>query len=136
MSIVRDTFELLRRLKPPSMDDNGEVEEIYRVQRYEMRVRQYRWVIFVWLLAVSLVVVADVTFSWGITGLYAGHAPRTTVDRIELRLLERDLIETRIGECRAADKRFFSERLSVLLLEYKRLAGREWRIPDCEAVAP
>jgi len=132
MSIVRDTVELLHRLRPPSMDDNGDVkDDVYRVQRYDMRVRQYRTVVFYWLLFISTVVAADVMFGWGLTPIYGGHAPRTTVDRIEIRLLEKDLLDTRVGQCTAADKSYFTDRLSTLRREYKKMTGEDWPIPEC-----
>lgn len=142
--MIDRALALLRRLAPPSLDENGEVhDDIYRVQRYEMRGRQWRWTVFYALCLIFSVLTVQVAASWGLTPLYSGYASRVEVQRefsgikgqisrIEVRQLEQTLLDTRSRQCTATDKRFITERFNELLREYFVLTGQSWRIPDCD----
>jgi hypothetical protein len=143
-TVIDRALSLLRRLAPPSLDENGEVQDdIYRVQRYEMRGRQWRWTVFYSLCLIFSVLTAQVAASWGLTPVFSGFAGREEVQRevagmkgqvsrIEIRQLEQTLLDTRSRQCMAADKRFITERFNELLREYFVLTGQNWRIPDCD----
>lgn len=126
------------------MHENGDVhDDNYRVQRYDIRNRQWRWTVFYSLCLIFSVLTAEVAASWGLTPLFSGFASRAEVQqeivgikgqisRIEVRQLEQTLLDTRSRQCAANDKRFITERFNELLREYFQLTGQAWRIPDCD----
>ena len=51
---------------------------------------------------------------------------------VQDRLLKKSIVDTRILQCNAQQKRFFSERLQDQLEEYFRLNKRTYDLPNCE----
>lgn len=142
--MIDRVLSLLRRLAPPSLDENGDVhDDSYRVQRYDMRGRQWRWTVFYSLCLIFSVLTAQIAASWGLTPIFGGFASRAEVQqevagmkrqisRIEVQQMEQTLIDTRSRQCAATDKRFITERFNQLLREYFALTNQAWRIPDCD----
>lgn len=65
----------IKALKPPSMDDDDPSEDMaWRVQRYDQRNRRWRWVVFVWLLSLSWILVGAIAVAWGQTPWGGGFA--------------------------------------------------------------
>lgn len=140
--MIERALTILSMLRPPRIHENGGESLATRTQLYEYRIRRWRWTVFYALLLIIAVQVADLTLSWGLSPAYAGFQPKAEAQagesrtaRIELRLLEQDLLTTRIGQCQALDKTYFTQRLSELRREYQKITGQAWEIPDCSEVA-
>lgn len=140
--MLEKAITLLSLLRPPRITENGGLSLAERTQLYDARVKRWRWTVFYALIAIIMFQVIDTSLSWGLTPFYPGFQPRdaalaaeSRTARIELRLLEQDLLTTRIGQCQAIDKRYFTERLSELRREYRKITGQRWEIPECAEVA-
>lgn len=138
---------------PPDMHDNGETSLIEKSQRYPIRVRRWQWSVFVSLVLLMISLSINAVFSWGyepyIRQGFVRKADYQTegaqmksdmtqslasIQRIEIRLLEKDLLDTRIGQCQSRDKQYFASRLQELIREYGLMVNSGWRIPDCSEV--
>lgn len=139
--MIDKAITALSMLRPPLIHENGEKSLAEKTQLYDYRVRRWRWTVFYALLIIISFQAVDMTLSWGLSPVYAGFQPKdqalaaeTRTARIELRLLEQDLLTTRIGQCEAANKKYFTERLSELRKQYSTMTGQAWEIPLCKEV--
>jgi uncharacterized membrane protein YraQ (UPF0718 family) len=53
------------------------------------------------------------------------------VSMIQLQLLEKDIVETKVQQCTSQNKRFFEERLANLMRQYRDIAKSTPKIPSC-----
>lgn len=57
------------------------------------------------------------------------------IKKIEQRLLEKELFENRMNQCRAESdksKSFYREKIQSLLREYYEMTGQTYSLPSCE----
>lgn len=92
---------------------------------------------FLWLIV--LFTVASIH---GLMPVHPGFAYSTdmtvtndNIKKIEQRLLEKELFENRMNQCRADSDRaktFYRQKLQDLLTEYRELTGRGYDLPSCD----
>lgn len=59
-------------------------------------------------------------------------AAGTTATDVQMKLLRKSIIDTKILECNAASKRYFTERLRELTDEYFGQTKNSFTVPDCK----
>lgn len=52
----------------------------------------------------------------------------------QLRIIRKQLIESRVWQCKATEKMYFEQRLAELRDEYYRLTHQSWQTPKCDEV--
>jgi hypothetical protein len=140
--MLKDALALFAYLRPPSIHDNGHKDNVERAT--QMPLRQYQWqraIANVMTLAL-VAIVCFASYALGVTPFSPGYATRgevsdlkKQVDRVEVRQLEQTLLDMRTNQCRATDKRFYTQRLNELLADYHRLTGQVWRLPECDELS-
>lgn len=138
---------------PPFPHANGHYDSAYKAQLYDKRARRWRWVVFGWLVTIGTILGASMVLAFGVPDYYEGllvkreefeavqksatqsaaeqKAKLDKIDEIDLRLLVKDLVDAKIGQCRATDKRYYTERLDQLKDTYYWKTKREWIERTC-----
>lgn len=154
LKLLAGAMKFLGMVVPPRMNQNGHTDLIEKSQKYEFRIRRWRWAVFVSIVLLVFSFTTNVVLSWGYEPYVEGFVRKSeyekaeamakqsldrnvvSIQRIEVRLLTQDLLATRVGQCRSTDKSYFTNRLEELMQEYQMMTNREWRVPDCSQVVP
>lgn len=143
-------------LMPPISNANGGHDQAYKAQVYEFRTRRWRWVVFGWLVTIGTILGASIVLAFGTPesmGDYKGllvkrsefseiqrktderiaeqKAKLDKIEEIDIRLLVKDLVDAKIGQCKSRDKRYYTERLDQLKDLFFNKTKRVWEERTC-----
>jgi hypothetical protein len=116
--------DVLQQLFPPGVKP---------VQRWRLSMFAFAVVVIVHILWACGWLSA---FNMGAGFAYASDVKEATaqVSGIKVDLLEQALFDTRVRHCKAPheSKTFYAEKLQQLLIKYRKAAGNDYRIPECD----
>lgn len=93
-----------------------------------------RWRISVGLSLLILFLNLTLSYGWYQLFGFSGFAYAATVNKINIKLMERDIFETRTRQCDAKtneSRRFYGEKLTGLLREYQEEVRQTYPLPSC-----